>query len=445
MIGAEIFIEPGQSEKDVETWFKILKENNMPFTRIRLFENYLKDRTGNWDFSLFDRAFKYADKYGIKIYGNLFPETEFTDVGGFKFPYDSDHLKRIAEYIKQTVGHFKNFRSLYGWVPINEPGGGRINAPLAKKIFHDWQLKNPISNENHGSPNHYNHLSFENENFLLYYNTWYLEWLSKEIRKHDDIKPIHVNTHQLFSNASQYNFPAWRSFLTSLGGSAHASWHFGYFNRSKYAVALSATTELILSGAGNIPWLMTELQGGNNIYSGYEPICPTKDEIAQWLWISIGSGSKGAIFWCLNPRASGIEAGEWAMVDFKNQPTDRLSEAGKIAKVIAIDKDIFSQVRPVNSKISILYSRESMWVEKRLADQVVSNFESRVPGAVMKSALGYFEALSQLGLQPSFGEFDEFDFTKNDYKGQTIILSNQIALPEKKYDKLRGFVKKGDN
>lgn len=442
MFGAEIFIEPGQIDENVEKWFKILNDNNMNLTRIRMFEKYMKDENGNWDFTLFDKAFEYAEKYNIKVYANLFPETSFTDVGGFKFPYDRNHLDRIAEYIRVVVPHFMQFESLYGWVPINEPGGGSINDPLAREIFKQWK-----DNQNRLKMNplkEIHHFNFDDNQFLLYYNTWYLKWLTEEIRKYDAENPIHVNTHQIFENVAQYDFPAWSEFLTSLGGSAHASWHFGYFPREKYALAMSANSEIILSGARKIPWLMTELQGGNNIYSGYEPLCPTVEEIAQWLWISLATGSKGVIFWCLNPRMSGTEAGEWAMVDFQNKPTKRLAEAGKIAGIINKHEDLFSRAKPINSKINILYNKESLWVEHQMTPSFSNNkYDVRNPGATMKSAISYFEAFSQMGLQPTFKEFQEFYFEKKEYSGQTIVLAHQIALPEKDHDKLRHFVSNG--
>lgn len=126
MIGAEVFIEPGQTPQEVDTWFKRMKDAGMTITRIRLFERYMHTPDGKWDFSLFDEAYKAGEKYGIKIYGNLFPATPFTDVGGFKFPRDEQHLKSIADYIKNLATHFKQFKSCYGWVPINEPGAGGI-------------------------------------------------------------------------------------------------------------------------------------------------------------------------------------------------------------------------------------------------------------------------------------------------------------------------------
>lgn len=442
MFGAEIFIEPGQSDKNVESWFKTLSDNNMNLTRIRMFENYMKDENGNWDFSLFDKAFQYGEKYNVKIYANLFPATDFTDVGGFKYPSDREHLERVAEYIKVVVTHFKKFKSLYGWVPINEPGGGSVQNPLGKEIFAEWKNSQQIATIHPLKDTPY--LSFDKQEFILYYNTWYLNWLTSEIKKYDARNPVHVNTHQIFDNVAQYDFPAWSRFLTSLGGSAHASWHFGYFTRNKYALAMSANSEIILSGAGNIPWLMTELQGGNNIYSGYEPFCPTKEEIAQWLWIVVGTGSKGAIFWCLNPRMSGTEAGEWAMIDFQNRPTERLIETGKIAHLINENEKLFRVAKPIHSNIHILYNRESIWVEQMMAPDIKNNkYEIREPGAVMKSGISYFEALSQIGLQPTFKEFNEFSFSEKDYSGQTVILAHQISIPESYYDHFRNFVRNG--
>jgi beta-galactosidase len=81
MIGAEVFIEPGQTAEEIDVWFKRLKEAGMAVTRIRLFETYIHMPDGSWDYTLFDIAYEAAEKYGIKIYGNLFPATAFTDLG----------------------------------------------------------------------------------------------------------------------------------------------------------------------------------------------------------------------------------------------------------------------------------------------------------------------------------------------------------------------------
>ncbi|MDB5119288.1 MAG: hypothetical protein JWN56_506 [Sphingobacteriales bacterium] len=441
LIGAEIFIEPGQTPAEIDNWFRILKEQGMYLTRIRMFENYMRNEEGEWDFTLFDYAFKAGEKYGINIYGNLFPSTSFDDVGGFKFPRNNKHLELIAEYIEKTVTHFKQYSSLYGWVPINEPGSGEIPIDeFSIKKFEEWKIEYNLSEEQKFEG--FNHFKFEEERFLVSYNIWFLNWLVEQIHVWDPDSNIHVNNHQLFLLAAEYDFKAWRSFLTSLGGSAHASWHFGYFERNKYALAMSANSEMLRSGAGEIPWLMTELQGGNNTYSGFNAMCPTNKEIVQWLWITIATESKGSVFWCLNPRNSGLEAGEWGLVDYQDNASDRLTEVGNIAKFVNENQELFAEAKVLESGISILYTRESLWIEKK--QQTGGKFyEGRNIGGVMKSAIAYFEAFSEMGLQINFKELSEFNFEQEDFKGKTIVLAHQISIPSTYYFGLESFVRKG--
>jgi len=443
VFGAQIFIEPGQTQEDIDTWFRMLKKNGLKTTRIRMFESYMHQPDGTWDFSLFDLAFKAADKYGIQIYCTIFPYTEKTDIGGFKFPRDEAHLQSIALFIEKLVTHFSPYKSMYGWVLINEPGvSGNIPwTDFTKAKYQEWLLKNPQSEfVKNGYPIL---VELTDQRFLLDYNTWFLNWIATEIKNWDTKHVLHVNNHAMFQNCAEYNFSEWRKFLTTLGGSAHASWHFGYFKREQYAMAMSANSEIVRSGAGELPWIMTEIQGGNNTYSGMEPFCPTKNEIAQWMWITIGTQGKGGIFWSLNPRSSGIEAGEWAMLDFQDQPSDRLHAVAEVSNVIDSNSELFANAREVESGINILYVRQSLWAEKKMASPSVQNYEGRLVGGVMKSALGYFETLSEMGINCNLKEFGEFDFSKDDYSGSTIILAHQISVPSEYAPKLEAFVSKG--
>jgi beta-galactosidase len=440
MIGAEVFIELGQTPEEIDTWFLRLKEAGMLVTRIRLFETYMHKADGTWDYDLFDEAYRAAEKYGIKIYGNLFPATAFNDLGGLKFPKDEDQLIAIARYVENVVSHFKQFSSHYGWVPVNEPGVGHFpQEQFATDKYQKW--KTAQVDLQYNSKGYY-HFDFADERFHLYYNTWFLQWLTDEINKYDAGSIIHVNNHAIFKNVAEYNFTDWRGFLTSLGGSAHASWHFGYFNREQYAMAVSANCEILRSGAGQIPWFMTELQGGNNTYSGFLALCPTAEEISQWLWIAIAAESKGAIYWCLNPRSSGIEAGEWAMLNYLNEPSDRMLAATDVIDVINKNLALFENAKEVESGINILYIRESLWIEKKLQTGGKS-YEGRDEGGVMKSALAYFEALSEAGVQANFKEISEFDFSVGRFDKKVIILAHQVSIPSKYWPDLHLFVTKG--
>lgn len=443
IFGAQIFIEPGQTPEDIDNWFRMLKENGMKTTRIRMFESYMHKLDESWDFSLFDLAFKAAEKYDIKVYATLFPYTEKTDIGGFKFPSDDTHLQSIALFIEKLVTHFSQFKSMYGWVLINEPGVSGVipSTDFTNARYQEWLKQKPQKEyDKNGYPIL---VELTDQYFLLDYNTWYLNWIATEIMKYDTQHVLHVNNHAMFQNCAEYNFPEWRKFLSTLGGSAHASWHFGYFNRDQYAMAMSANSEIVRSGAGDLPWIMTEIQGGNNTYSGMAPFCPTKNEIAQWMWTIIGTQGKGGIFWSLNPRSSGIEAGEWAMLDFQDSPSDRLIAASEVMKAIDSKAELFSNAREVDSGINLLYLRQSLWAESKMAAPSVQNYEGRLVGGVMKSVLGYFETLSELGINCNIKEFGEFDFSKDDYSDVTIILAHQISIPSAYAPKLEAFVSKG--
>lgn len=115
------------------------------------------------------------------------------------------------------------------------------------------------------------------------------------------------------------------------------------------------------------------------------------------------------------------------MINFKNKSSDRLIAAATIGKFITENVKMMSNIKTLNSGISILYNHESMWVEAAQTRGKL-NGNGRSIGAVMCSPLSYFEALSETGLQANFKEIKEFDFSLNDYTDQVIILSHQIAL-----------------
>lgn len=440
MIGAQVFIEPGQSPHEIEHLFKMLHDHQMSVCRIRMFEKYMRTPQGGWDFSLFDVAFHAAQKYKVKIFATLFPMTDFTDVGGFKFPRTQAHFEEVAEYIHQVVCHYRTFPALYGWVLINEPGQVTLpQEPFTREKFAEWKAQQAASTQNSQG---YYHFPFEEQCFLVDYNTWYLQWIADTVQADDPGHHLHVNNHAIFQNIAEYDFPAWRPFLDSFGGSAHASWHFGYFERPQYALGMAADCDLVRSGAGEKPWLMTEIQGGNNTYSGFNALCPTQEEITQWLWTILGSGGKGGIFWSLNSRASGFEAGEWALLDMQDNPSDRMLAAGVVAQMVEQHTDFFNTAVPLTAPIHLLYTRESLWIEKTL-QRGGTPYEGREPGGVMKSVLGYYQTLNDLGIAPQLAGIHEFDFGKADYSGDTVILAHQISIPSDYWDKLRAFVEKG--
>lgn len=444
VVGAQIFLEPGQTDAEIENWFKILQDQKMTVCRVFLIETHMHKSDGTWNFNLYDHAFKMAEKYGVKVFATFYPKEIATDWRLEKLPQSKEHLTLLKDYIKNMVLHFGKFNSLYGWVIQNEPGayGMYPKSNLSDSLKAEWnkqQIPSTYLSKGYKTDN-----SLEDKLFQRNYTTWYLSWITDQIKETGDKHEIHVNNHSIFSNAAEYDFASWGKFLTIFGASCHPSWHFTFFNREQYSMVLSANCDLIRFGAGDKPFMVTELQGGNNTYSGRAPMCPTKDEITQWLWVSIGSGSKGTVFWTLNPRAVGGEAGEWAMVDYQQKPSDRLLAAGAVSNELSKNKIVFENAKPYESPIYILYSKESFWVEKMKADaNEKEGIEGRTEGAMIKSAIAWYEALTACGINTNLGEMGQFNWDKASHAGETIILSHQLSIASNYWEKLRHFVKSG--
>jgi beta-galactosidase len=130
------------------------------------------------------------------------------------------------------------------------------------------------------------------------------------------------------------------------------------------------------------------------------------------------------------------------LLDYQDNPSDRLLEAGKVADFLNENQELFAEAKVLESGISILYTRESLWIEKK--QQTGGKFyEGRNIGGVMKSAIAYFEAFSEMGLQVNFKEISEFNFGREDFTGKTIVLAHQISIPTTYYFGLESFVRKG--
>ena len=442
-IGAQVFIEPGQTPHQIDEWYGQMEEAGMTVCRIRLFQQYMENADGTWDFSLFDAAFDAARRHHVKVYGTLFPTTDRTDIGGWKFPADEAQHQSFARFIAAIVSHYSKHPALKGWVIINEPGtGGDVpKTPFSEKAWQQWQQSHP--DQLRGAGGYPVLTAPRRQAFTRDFTADYLQWIAAEVRRYDSRHDIHVNPADVFGNSGDYDWCRWQGFLTSLGGSAHPSWHYYHFDRSQYALAMGLESQMLRGGAGSLPWFMTEIQGGNNIYSGGRALCPTPQEIAQWLWVVIASEGKGGIFWMLNPRASGIEAGEWALLNYQGRPSERMLMAGRVADVLHRYESFFATARQPESTVNIVYSKESRWAEQLMAHGDEDRFDGRRGGAVLKSVAACYQALAGYGIQAAVTALDSYDFSRNDYGGHTIILPNQIALPRSCYNQLEKFVNRG--
>ena len=252
-----------------------------------------------------------------------------------------------------------------------------------------------------------------------------------------------MNPHALVGNLAGISddLPQWRGFLDSLGCSIHPGWHFGLLPRERFTLGVSYVNDLIAGSIEPKPYWVTELQGGNNIYSAVRPMDPTPADIAQWVWTSVGAGAERVIFWLLNARREGVEAGEWSMLDFNQQPSVRLTTAERIARIIDEHASFFDQARPVESPVTVILSLETMTLQQHYA---MTDYPGRGADAHVLEALGCYSAVARLGVPPRVKHFDDYDWTARGARPRMAILPDVRAITETQIRQLESFVANGN-
>jgi beta-galactosidase len=466
LLGAEIWIEPGQTTFQIDTWFRELADSHMPVARLFLMWPYLESTPNEWNFTLYDAAFRAAEKYHIHIVATLTPSglPPFLggdgSQGGGVLPTIKDQ-QLAAAYIAKVVEHYRSSSALDTWLLVNEPGQGPVANPAAIPAFKKWLAKQYSSVDQMNAAWGTAYKEFDaaqppasrklfNRNqeldwraFWEDYQTAQLRWLADEVRKSDSNHPVHLNPAGLLGNLADVSddLPSWRTFLDTLGCSIHPAWHFGLLNRNQYALGVSYLNDLVRGSIEPKPYWVTELQGGNNIYSGHKPMNPTPQDIAQWVWTSIGSGADRIIFWLLNSRAKGLEAGEWSLLDFQGLPSERLRTAAAIANVVNQHESFFSLARPYHSPITILLSLDTMNFEEVFE---ADDDPARSRNAHILSALGFYEALSRLGPPPDIKYFNDYDWEKETKQPRVAILPDARVLTEVQIHSLHSFIEHGN-
>lgn len=441
----------------------------MPVARVFMMWADLETAPARWDYTLFDRAFRAAEKYHVRIVATLTPGgpplfLHGNGNQGYGYPPTEAARAATAIYIEKIVNRYKSSPALDTWLLVNEPGMAPLEYALALAEFRQWLAKRyqdidalnrcwgtafasfaettPSSSTGEFASKT---RQLDWNTFWSAYQTEQLHWLEQQVRLHDpDPKHgIHVNPHALIGNLARLsdNLASWRPFLSSLGCSIHPGWHFGVLNRDQYALGVSYINDLVAGAVEPKPHWVTELQGGNNIYSATKPMEPTAADIAQWVWTSIGSGADRVIFWLLNARLKGNEAAEWSMLDFQQRPTKRLQTASEIARVIEAYPEFFTKAQPEQPPITVILSLETMALEEQFNN---ADFPGRSNNAHLLAALGMYQALAQIGIPPRLKQFDDYDWHAKTVQPRVAIVPDARAITEDQIRNLEAFVENGN-
>ena len=472
LLGAQIWIEPGQRPEDIDRWFKMLSDGRMPVARLFLMWNYIEREPGLWDFRLYDLAFRAAERHRVKIVATLTPNWGpehrhylYASQGGAI----ADTQARLAEsrdYISRVVSRYKGSPALDSWMLMNEPGQSPRPDPLALERYRTWLAGRYGSVARLNAAwltdfNSFGQVAYDSRwaaggfaftppaAFVDWYTfwrahlTWYLGWVAAEVRRVDPSRHVHVNPHALVGNlaGTSLDLPAWRAFLDSLGASVHPSWHFGLLRRDQFALGVGYVCDLARGSSEPHPFWVTELQGGGNVYSSVRPLSPTREDLAQWAWTSVGAGADRVIFWLLNARAQGSEAGEWSLLDLQGRPGERFNAVGEIAGVLDRHAPLFAGAKPVEPPVTIVLSLEAMTLQERYR---VEDFPARDRNAHTLEALGFYQALAELGIPARLKHIDDFDWRAASAAPRLALLPHVSALTAAQARDVETFVTNGN-
>ena len=433
-IGSQLFINRRDDMETVRQLVRQFAESGLKVIRLFLFWDYVERFENEWDFSQFDACFEQAEESGVQIVPTLMPvsppgymciSTGVQDVGDLDDPV---FWNKAMEYVRLTVQRYRNSPALHSWILWNEPTRHIRKTEHSVRALRKY-LRTYYGNDIEAvNKLYYNRFSdfdeieknyqtqVENLSFRGYAEStdWMrfcchnlcekLSDIRDEIRKWD-WHPVHVNPHDVGRNIIAGGQSVWQEakVVDFIGCSSHPSWHSVRFEPKRLHQSVSMFADLMASATlhpDGLFWV-TELQGGNNVFSGIRPMSPTADDIARWIWIGLGCGSEKVVFWCFNTRNEGFEAAEWGLLGLDGLPSPRLKATSDICRILEREQDLFRRIRPAAPQVYILHA-ETSWILSDVEGDGLDPVNPRNRMFTSDAVAGAYQLCQDLGLQVQF-------------------------------------------
>lgn len=473
-LGSQLFINRRDDPGTVRAAVRQFAESGLKVIRLFLFWDYVERFEGEWDFSQFDACFRQAEESGVQIVPTLMPvsppgymciSTGVQDIADLDDPV---YWSKAMEYVRRTVQRYHASPALHSWILWNEPTRHIRKTEHSIRALREYLREYYAGDIEALNKLYYNRYSdfdeveknyktqVENLSFRGYAES--TDWarftcydlcrklsdIGEEIRAWDD-HPIHVNPHDVGRNIVAGGQSVWQEaeVVDFIGCSCHPSWHSTRFDRERIHQSVSMFTDLMGSATRHPDKLfwVTELQGGNNIFSGIRPMSPTRDDIARWVWLGLGCGAEKIVFWCFNTRNEGFEGAEWGLLGFDGRPSPRLEATTEICRILEREQELLRRVRPAAPQVYILHG-ESAWI---LSDVEGEGEDPRNPRNRMLASdavAGAYQMCQDLGLQVGFVNEDMI-LEGALPEGAVLLAPSVFACRDGVCEALEAFVRRG--
>ena len=470
-VGAEIWIEPSQTEAEVEGWVKTMADSKMRSARAFLMWNYIETAPKVYDFHLYDALFHAAEKYGVEIEATLFcthAPVFYCKKYGYSSQrhvlYYSNEIKALSDdFVRECVVRYRDSKALGSWWILNEARSFKANDPYTVEFTQNW-LRNKygtveaLNKEWITDFKSFDEVKFDENwtsNKAFVWNPAHRDWIdisrdilthtfaeiTKTVRKYDQKTPVTSNPADFFGSLDRYDLTTLRGVFDIFGASMHAAWQLRTMSRDKYAYSTAGICEILRAHAPNNRFWVGEMQAGNNIFSGRTPICPERNDLSQWVWSGIGTGARKVIYWSANYRRQSGEAGEWGVFGFKGEDTDRSLVTKEINEVLEKEEAFFAESKPELSNITIILSPETQRMLRHIRKENVGVREWDIM-AQTRTSFMWFESLLELGHQPQMRYMSDYEWEKRG-EGDVAIIANAATIPSYEIPRIEAFVERG--
>lgn len=479
-----------KSLKDTEEDIQRIK--SLGFNSVRFWYDWAaaEPKPDVWDFSTIDTLLSITDKLGIKAIVQVYtdsapnwverdyPDSLFVDRSGLVIHsqaspgYCSDHpvvRKHIEQFLERLAIIVSSHESFYAWDIWSEPHIVQwswidyIKDPWfcycknSQKRFIEWLKKkyktvdalNQAWYRTHESweeiiaPRYISLSSFRDLLDWIEFNIQKisddLEWKTKLLRKND--KNHLISSHAAIS--SVYGIPGisygasddWRlSEKVDIWGTSFYPKHTGSWMPLKahhMGVALDASRSSCESRSK--PFWIGELQTGHGV-TGMRFGEPVDElDVERWAWLATSRNAKGLNYYAWLPMSCGYEISGFGLANYDGSVNERALAAGRVAKTITDNMDIFVGSKPIPAQVAILYNIE--------AHKALACLRAESAEIIRKDIFGIYKALMNLGLSVDFLHLTDLGQNLSKYK--VIFLPFSIALDEKSAKAIENYISNG--
>ena len=360
-----------------------------------------------WD--LADRMFDLARDHDIGLLVSLitiiippeffvkYPDIRFIDIDGQPFPRSIEDLTwpqacfnhpgyraEIEKLFGDVIPRYVDRTNVLAWTVHNEPcnpwGGTGCYCPHTIEVFRGW-----LRERYAGDLNQVNRLwgtTFgswagvqpprtqpkEGGNATAWidwmcFGEWnvtdFIRWEAGLVRDLDPSRAVGTNTMggMLRPITTAQSEKELAKVLDFIGLDWYPSWVLGrrHGQTAQMEKHVPAKLDMTRWAVGDKRAIVMEVQAGPNA----ESIWFGADEMRIAGWQAVAHGMKGIYYYRWDPLVSGLEPWVHHMRTIEGQVTERVDEAGRLAREIGHIVDLIDQSQPVQAPVALFYSRPS--------------------------------------------------------------------------------------